>query len=366
MEKVRLGVVGCGNIVANAHTKGFAEEADRMIVTATCDIVLDRAKNAAETWGADYYTDDWTTMLGKVDAVLIALPHDLHHACGMFFLENGVHVLMEKPLAVNEQQCVDLIEASHKYDRLLMVAYPLRYCPEWLFIKDLIEKKTYGDLFQISLWTEQLTRRSEDNWMTRAKGLGGGQFFSHGCHYVDLLLWFAGEPKRGIHIGNNLGTPWMEKEGTSHAVIEFDNGVLGYHGGTWGARGTKLGNSFHFHFTQGMVEFDLAAGKIFYHSRMSDHVPGGVAEQEECTVIYESQRTGKNTVAEFTYFLDCLLEGKENMTPPEESIQGLRVIWKMYEAERDNKIVDLHGLGLKDDWKAVPMTEHGVWEEWEN
>ena len=364
MKKVRLGVVGCGGIVSYSHINGIKEEADRLQVTATCDIILERAQHAAEVWGADYVTDDWTTMVGKVDAVLIALPHDLHHACGMFFMENGVDVLMEKPLAVNEQQCIDLIETSHRLNRLLMVAYPLRYCPEWLKLKELIDSKEYGDLFQVSFWTEQLTRTPEGYWMNRAKGLGGGQFFSHGCHYIDLLLWMIGEPKRGIHIGNNLGTPWMEREGTSHAVIEFENGVLGYHAGTWGAMGTRLGGSFHFHFTKGMLE--LHGGKIYEHSRMNDHVPGGIAEEEECKVIYECERRGKNTVAEISYFLDCLLEGKKPLTPPEESLQGLRVIWKLYEGERDNQVVDLHGLGLKDDWRAVPVTEHGIWEEWED
>ena len=271
---------------------------------------------------------------------------------------------MEKPLAVNEQQCIELIEASHKYDRLLMVAYPLRYCPEWLFIKELIEKKTYGDLFQISLWTEQLTRRSEDNWMTRAKGLGGGQFFSHGCHYIDLLLWFAGEPKRGIHIGNNLGTPWMEKEGTSQAMIEFEDGTLAYHGGTWGAAGTRLGYSFHFHCTKGLIEYDHFAGKIYVHTDIGDHIPGEIGANEKCELIYE-HTSGKNVVPEMNHFLDCVLNGDTPITTPAESLQGLRVIWKMYEAERDNTIADLTGLGLDEDWKAVPLTEHGVWEDWE-
>ena len=78
VKKVRLGVVGCGGIVSYSHINGIKEEADRLQVTATCDIILERAQHAAEVWGADYVTDDWTTMVGKVDAVLIALPHDLH------------------------------------------------------------------------------------------------------------------------------------------------------------------------------------------------------------------------------------------------------------------------------------------------
>ena len=83
-------------------------------------------------------------------------------------------------------------------------------------------------------------------------------------------------------------------------------------------------------------------------------------------MIFESDQSGKNTVAELTYFLDILYEGKPVITTPEESLQGLRVIWKLYEAERDGVLRDLTGLGHTDDWRAVPLTEHGVWEEWEN
>ncbi len=368
MKKVRLGVIGCGGIVSGAHIVGIKTEmeAGRLEVTATCDIIRERAENAAKIWGATHVTEDWTTMVGLVDAVLIALPHDLHHPCGMFFLDHGVDILMEKPLAVNEQQCIDLIEKSHEVNKVLMVAYPLRYTPEFLFIKKLLEEKKYGELFQVSMWTEQNTHPAEGEWGNTKKGLGGGQFFSHGCHYIDLLMWMLGKPKRGIHFGNRKGTPWMEGEGTSECIMEFENDVMAYHGGTWGAAGTRLGYSFHFHCTEGMIEYDMFDGKIFAHTGIADHIPGNHGANETCEVIYESDQSGKNTVAELTYFLDVLMEGKPVITTPEESLQGLRVIWKLYEAERDGVLRDLTGLAHSDDWKAVPLTEHGVWEEWEN
>ncbi len=366
MKKIRLGVIGCGGIVSGAHIVGIKAEKDRMQVTATCDTIIKRAQHAAEVWGATKVTTDWTEIVDDVDAVLIALPHDLHHACGKFFLEHGKDVLMEKPLAVNEWECIDLIETAKRTQRLLMVAYPLRYVPEFQVIKKLLDEKTYGDVFQISLWTEQNTHGPRGGWGNAARGLGGGQFYSHGCHYVDLMLWMLGKPKRGVHIGNRIGTPWMEKEGTSNVIVEFESGVMAYHFGTWGAAGTRLGYSFHFHCTKGMIEYNMFEGKIYAHTNIADHIPGNHGANESCEVIYESDQSGKNTVAEMSYFLDCLLDGKKTLTPPEDSLQGLRVIWKLYEAERDNEIVDLTGLGLEDDWRAVPVTEHGVWEEWEN
>ena len=51
--------------------------------------------------------------------------------------------------------------------------------------------------------------------------------------YRLLLLWFLGRPVKGIHLGTNYGTPWMEMEGTSNVAIEFEGGPIGYHFGTW-------------------------------------------------------------------------------------------------------------------------------------
>ena len=364
MKKVRLGVVGCGGIVQSAHSKAIAAEMEngRLELTATCDIIIERAENAAKLWDAQHVTDNWETMVDHVDAVLVALPHDLHHACGKFFLEHGKHVMMEKPLATTEPDCIDLIETSHRVNKTLMVGYPWRYRESAYFIKDLIDSKKYGELFQCSMWTEQYTKM-ESSWGNTKKGLGGGQFFSHGCHYIDWLLWMLGEPEYGIHFGNRLGTPWMEGEGTSQAMIQFKSGVLAYHGGTWGARGTKLAYGFHFHFTEGMVEYDHHSGKMYLHTKLADHIPGEEGSNQKTELIYECV-SGKNVVPEMAWFLDCILEGKKPLTTPEESLQGLRVIWRMYEAERDKKIANLSGLGLENDWKAVAPVENQCWEEW--
>lgn len=101
------------------------------------------------------------------------------------------------------------------------MAYPIRYHPLMVKMKELIVNKTYGEVFQISIFTEQFTRKPSGHWILSAEKLGGGQFFIHGCHYVDLLLDLLGKPVRGSHVGTNRGTPWMEKEGTSNVVLEL-------------------------------------------------------------------------------------------------------------------------------------------------
>ncbi|WP_409345607.1 Gfo/Idh/MocA family protein [Paenibacillus sp. MBLB4367] len=350
MSKIRLGIIGCGGM-AGSHVHGLLALADQMTVTATCDIDLERAQSAAGLVGAELAVADYRSLLDHVDAVLIALPHDLHYEVGLTCLKAGKHVLMEKPMCNTEEECLDLIATAEREGRVLMTAYPVRFWPVIVKMKELIDSKAYGEAFQMSIWTEQFTKFSPGHWTESAKQLGGGQFFSHGCHYVDLLLLFLGKPVKGVHMGTNLGTPWMEMEGTSNVTLEFEGGKLGYHFGTWGARGTRLGYSFHVHCTEGMLEYRHDEGRLYLHSHMKAE-KANLDTSSNTQILYEETNEGKQTQFETMHFLDCIRTGAKPLTDGPTSIQGLRVIWRLYEAERNNTIADLTGLGLSDDWQS--------------
>jgi predicted dehydrogenase len=198
--------------------------------------------------------------------------------------------------------------------------------------------RTYGDCFQLSIWTEQHTQRDPDNWMCRAGTLGGGQLFSHGCHYVDIMLWYMGRPVSGIHVGTNFGTPWMEREGTSNVTLAFESGATGYHFGTWGARGTRLGYSFHAHCTEGMLEY-RRSDPSFRGERLIFH-RGGSEE------VVLSAENAKPTQVEMAHFLDCIATGREPLTNARDSLAGLRAIWRMYDAEDRGALADLRSIEL--------------------
>jgi predicted dehydrogenase len=319
-----------------------------MQVVATVDADAERARLAASQIGAKRSTTDFREVLPDVDAVLLALPHHLHHPIGMECLEAGKHVLMEKPLANTEQECLDLMAAAERNGVVLMTAYCMRFHPLVEKMQELIVNQTYGETFQISIWTEQLTRFPEGHWGNSVSTLGGGQFFSHGCHYVDLLLWFLGEPVRGTHIGTRLGTPWMEGEGTSHVAIAFESGAIGYHQGTWGARGTRLKNSMHVHCTEGMIEFAPVRNQLLLHRGALEEDKGGIEVLMECAINKPMER-------EMLHFLDCIETGAEPITNATDSLQGLRLIWRLYEAERNNIVADLRGLGHKSTRQEVAL-----------
>ncbi len=345
MGKTRVGIIGCGGM-ARSHASRMSEVLDRVDITAVVDLDLDRAKAVAEHLPSKpAISTNYEEVLDELDAALVVLPHHLHHPVTVKCLEAGKHVMVEKPMANSEQECLDMIEAAKRNDKVLMVAYCMRFHPLVLKFKEVLDERRFGEVFQISIWTEQHTQREPDSWHCRADTLGGGQFFSHGCHYVDLLLWMLGRPVKGIHMGTNLCTPWMEKEGTSNVTIEFEDGRLGYHFGTWGARGTRLGYSFHAHCEKGMVELNLARGQVVYLGDVEKHVIGEHDPGQKELVLLE-EKHAKPTEVEMAHFIDCIETGEKPLTDPISSLEGLKVIWKLYDAEEKNEMADLRGMGL--------------------
>ncbi len=349
---IRVGMIGCGKFAAT-HCQAYSTLKDKMRLSAFADIDIKAAeKAAAAAMQPAKVTADFRDILPDVDAVVLTLPHDQHHPVGMECLKAGKHVLLEKPLAITEQQCLELIAMDNSPDPVLMLGYVQRHHPLWKRFGQYIEQKTFGDVFHVSIWTEQYTYRSPDSWSARPERAGGGQLFNHGCHYIDLLLHWLGRPVCGAHVGTNFGTPWMQMEGTSNVSLKFENGATAYHFGTWGARGSRLRYSAHAHCTEGMLELRQLDGTITLHRSHSDGdlpalealaVEDANPEEPEQVVIYRTDERDKALARQMEAFLDCIENKKKPEISAASSLPSLRVIWKLYEAEQSGVVADLTG-----------------------
>ena len=342
MKKIRLGLIGCGNMMKR-HARAVDECTTELSITAVCDIVYERAADVASVLDNPFITTDYTEMLDYVDAVMIALPHDLHYECGMFFALNNKHILMEKPLCNSEEECLRLIETCEKADLTLMCAYPVRYWPGIVKLKEMIDSGDYGKVIMMSIWTEQLTRYSSPCHWGHTARLGGGQLFSHGCHYIDLLLWFLGQPVSGTHIGTTVGTEWLLREGTSAVTMKFESDAVAYHGATWGARGTRLGYDFQIHTEKGLLDYDHLKGTITFYSKSGIHT-AGEETGNGMEILWDEGNASKATQHEIDHFVDCVINNKVPLTNGREALRSLQVIWKLYDAEKINAVADLRNI----------------------
>ena len=348
METIRLGLIGCGQMM-ETHAAAI-NKVSGIEITVVCDIIRERAESVATALGnSPKILYDYKEMVEDVDAVLVALPHDLHYECGLYFARHKKHVMMEKPLCNTEEECLRLIEACEEEGVTLMCAYPVPFWRAIVELKRLVDSGAFGRIIQMSIWTEQLTRPTPEwHWGNTAR-LGGGQFFSHGCHYVDLLLRFLGEPIEGSHFGTRVGTEWLQQEGTSVAIFKFKNGAVGYHGATWGARGTRLGYNFQIHTEKGLLEYAYAENKIRLYGGAGVHVPGVEDSGGYMRILWDGACSpSKQTNFEISHFIDCIHNKCEPITGGRAALQSLRIIWKMYEAEKNGTTADLRGLGLEN------------------
>lgn len=352
---INVGMIGCGTMAA-AHVKALEPLKERMKFAGFADLDLSKAQRAVAASPGAIAVTDYRDLMDVVDAVIVALPHDLHYEVGQVCIEKGKHVLMEKPLALTEKECREMIAADRSPDPVLMLGYVMRSDPVWNRMGEYIRNETYGRVFHVSIWTEQYTDTSRGDWIGSAKRLGGGQLYSHGCHYVDLLLHWLGTPVLGTHVGTNLGTPWMEREGTSNVSLKFKSGATGYHFGTWGARGSRLKYAVHAHTEQGLLELDHHTGTIILHQDKSGgDLPALQAEADQRgtavphagiqTVVHRRTGSpGKAVVEQMATFLDCIEQRRKPALGAHASLQSLQVIWKLYEAEELNIVADLRDL----------------------
>jgi len=354
MKKIRLGVIGCGGIMEKVHIDGLIADKDALEVTAVCDIVLEKAQKASEALGgtAKVYTN-YKDMVDDVDAVSIALPHDLHYEVGMFFAAKGIHILMEKPICNHEEECNRLIKLSEEKGITFMCEYPKRYQPSMIKLKEIIDSGEYGKPYHMSVWTEQYTDDRSASWLSTAR-LGGGQLFSHGCHYTDLLLWFLGEPLEGSHMGTNFGTPWMIQEGTSTLGLKFKSGATAMHFATWGAKGTKMGYDYQVFMDSGKVlNYDEKTQEIrlYYNEKRWEAEKEDTYNLEDLVDDYRviwngndetTAQKGLNRV--YQEFVECINTGRESFTSGRRALESLRLIWKVYDAEKAHKVADLSDI----------------------
>lgn len=199
-DMIKIGIVGAG-IICGEHTRAI-EKTDTCKLTMVADLDLDKAVKAAEPYGAKAFTDykDFVKDENeKPDAVILNLPHFLHCDVSIFFMSHGVHVLVEKPMAMNVEECDRMIEASKKYNVKLAIGHVQQYIRALDAVKDIIKSGEYGRLTRITELrnTDYFSRRPA--WFLDKKLSGGGIVMNYCAHTLDKLFYVTGADILEIH-----------------------------------------------------------------------------------------------------------------------------------------------------------------------
>lgn len=194
---VRVGIIGSSfartaYLPALAHTPG-AE------VVALSSARLERAREASREYGVPRAYDDWSRMFDEeeLDLVCIATPPHLHAPMTHAALGAGAHVLCEKPMAMSRHEAGRMLAHAERLDRVHMVDHELRFNPNRLHAKKLIDSGYIGEVRHVHLvnttggWADR-SSRGLDDWWSRVE-TGGGRLGANGSHQIDLIRWWFGE-----------------------------------------------------------------------------------------------------------------------------------------------------------------------------
>jgi predicted dehydrogenase len=175
-------------------------------IVALVDKNLARARLLGERRGISALLDDYRQLPSDLDGVIIALPHHLHAPVASEFLQRGVAVLVDKPLALTTSEAERVIDIARAHHTLLQVSQMYRFCHRAQMVKRAIEQGWLGSVKSFSLEGNFAdTNPMATGFAWNRKQAGGGTLVDVGSLILDLLTWWFGEPQRVEYADDSLG-----------------------------------------------------------------------------------------------------------------------------------------------------------------
>ena len=366
MTKIRTAIVGCGK-VGHTHA-GALSVLPQSEFVAVCDANLERAEQFAQKYGVKAYSDVAEMVQAeRVQAVMVCTPHPLHAHPAVTAMQNGAHVLVEKPLASTLQDCDAMINAADQAGVKLGIVSQRRLYEPAARVKQAIDAGKIGTpvLGTVTIlgWRDEAYYQS-DPWRGKWQAEGGGVLVNQSPHQLDLLQWYMGEIDELFGYWGNLNHPYIEVEDTAIAVIRFKNGGLG---NIIVSNSQKPGiyGKVHVHGSNGAsvgVQTDGGAMFIAGMSTVLDPPVNdlwSVAGEESYLSDWQAQDTAAfNQVDATTHyhhlqiadFLDAIHEDRDPMVTGREGRVSVEIFTAIYRSQRDGKPVK---FPLQPEYDAV-------------
>jgi len=197
-EKIRWGILGTAQIARRAMVPALRESAMAEVV-AIASRDIEKAQTFAKDLKIPKFFGSYSSLLAdpEIDAVYIPLPNHLHKPWTILAAEAGKHILCEKPLALNTDECQEMIAAANANNVQLMEAFMYRYHPRILAAHQMVRDGALGDLKTIEA---SFTYFKEDTTNIRFKPeMGGGALMDVGCYCVNISRLMAGREPITVH-----------------------------------------------------------------------------------------------------------------------------------------------------------------------
>ncbi|MGD8238448.1 MAG: Gfo/Idh/MocA family oxidoreductase [Armatimonadota bacterium] len=339
--KLGVAIVGTGGIAVNTHMPGWqALKGQKVEMVASCDVVEERAQEAAAKFDVPHVFTDYRKVLkmDEVDIVDVCTPNKFHKPITVAALKAGKHVIVEKPIAMTAAEARAMCRAAKKARKKLMVAQSMRYSAESQAMKQFADSGAMGRAYYGH--ATMLRRRGIPGWgvFTNKELQGGGPLIDIGVHVLDLTLWLMGFPEPATVSGvtfQELGTrkgiggmgAWDYRNYTVEdhcaALIRFKNGAS-----------VMLEASFALNIPENNMNQVFVCG-----------TKGGVSNspltfiREELGNLTASQPQYlpkvQSHAAEIADFVQCIRKGTPSPVPGEQALITQRILNAIYQSAEE-------------------------------
>lgn len=321
---IRLGVLGAGIIA-----KSFMEAAPNvpgLDVAVICDIVEDAARALAEPHDIPTAADFRAVLADEtIEAVYIALPHNLHEGATIAAAEAGKHILLEKPMANSLEEADRMLAAQRRAGVKLMIGFTHRFHSELETAKRLIET---GELGQLTLAVDLMTTGGViPGWFWQKPVSGGGVLHVNGAHSFDRLRWLTGSEIVEVFAYAQTYDARKTVEDSAVVALRFANGAMGMTAHNW-VTDTSLPFKcdLDIHGTEGAIRIDTWNSLEFSNAHHTWR------QRRERDDMFEK---------EIGEFVSAIVEDREPCVAGEDGRRSLACVQAAYESARTGKPVRL-------------------------
>lgn len=333
MEKTKVAVIGLGGIAQLVHLP-ILSGLDNVEIAAVSDIEKNKLNSVAENFSIKSKFIDYSEMLEQRDfeAVIIATPTDSHLKIASDCLEMGKHILIEKPIARSLEETEKIHHLAEKMNCRVMEGMNLRFRPDAMLLKSLIQTGELGDLFYIQ--TNWMRKQSSDtNWFLQKSKSGGGVILDLGISLLDLGLWILDFPEIQSITSQCYYHNTESVEDSAVGLIRFKNSSVLNFAVSWSLNSDQKGFQFAGYGTEGTAHLNpLQVLKKLDINHM-DYTPSKMVNSKN---LFK-----KSYENELKHFIASIRENTRPYSTIEEAVYRMSLIEGVYKSAQSKTEIRL-------------------------
>jgi len=337
-----FGIIGCG-VISNWHAQAIQASNGGHLVGAA-DVKPRYAEEFCRKYGIRQFSSIEDMIESPdIDVICICTPSGFHARLALSVINAGKHVLCEKPLALNTEDCDKIIEAADEMDVKAGVVSQSRFCETTQILKQLVNESRLGRIVTADLYMKFFRSQEyydSSKWRGTWELDGGGALMNQGIHGVDTILNIMGPVKTVYGMARTLARN-IEVEDTASAVLEFSNGALGVIQGTTsvypgypreivlsGTRGTVACTE------DGFTKWDIENESIPEGIVIGgDHHPQGANDPKNITT--------EGHLTQINDFIEAIKDDRRPAVDLREGRRAVELITAIYESSRTMSPISL-------------------------